>query len=57
MSKVWLVTGGAGGLDACGLTFCGLAVPIFGSHGSRLQPQRASGQVASYTTSIAREHS
>jgi hypothetical protein len=44
MSKVWFVTGGSGGLDACGLSFCGLAV------------WRASGQDAS-NSSIAKEHS
>jgi hypothetical protein len=45
MSEVWFVTGGASGLGACRLTFCGLAVraialkaAIFGSPGSRLEP-------------------
>jgi hypothetical protein len=40
MSKVWFVTGGSGGLGACGLIFCGLAVltialkaATYGSHG------------------------
>ena len=63
MSKVWFVTGGAGGLDACGITICGLAVltialkaAIYGSHDGRLDPRRASGQDGSYTI-IAKEHS
>jgi hypothetical protein len=45
MSEVGFVTGGASGLGACRLTFCGLAVlaialkaTIFGSHGSHLEP-------------------
>jgi hypothetical protein len=63
MSKVWVVTGGSGGLGACGLIFCGLAVltialkaATYGSHGSRLEAWRASGQDAS-NSSIAKEHS
>jgi hypothetical protein len=62
MSEVWSVTGGASGLGACRLTFCGLAVltialkaAIYGSHGSRPQARRASGQDDSYA-SIAKEH-
>jgi hypothetical protein len=63
MSKVWFVTGGAGGLGACGFSFYGLAVltialkaAIHGNRGSRLQARRASGKGGSYT-SIAKEHS
>jgi hypothetical protein len=62
MSKVWFVAGDTGGLGACGLTFCGLAVltialkaAIYGSHGSRPQARRASGQDDPYA-SIAKEH-